>query len=267
MSNGGRFDPISRFGMNPLKTHPFAVEARFDRVVAVSFGFPEEALRSLVPAGLELDTYGGLGFVTVALVWTRHLRPAGLPQFLGRDFFLAGYRIFTRLPTESGRRLRGLRILRSETDRRSMVWSGNLFTHYNYRHVTVRFGEEGPISSVDILRDDGSRSLHLRYDAQTPGAGICAGSPFPDWHTARLFAGPMPFTFSERDDGSFVVIRGTRDEWSPRPVSVHGFEVALFDEMPLRGIRPVLANAFAVENIDYRWERGQILRPAEGRAA
>src|SRR5204863_898587 len=99
-----------------LKRHPFPVVARFERVVAVSFAFPESILRPMVPEGLEIDTYEGLGFVTVAMVWTKSLRPAGFPAFLGQDFLLAGYRIFTRLK-DGERRLRGLQILRSETDR------------------------------------------------------------------------------------------------------------------------------------------------------
>ena len=80
-----------------LKRHSFPVIARFERVVAVSFAFPEATLSPLVPQGLEIDAYEGLGFVTAALVWTHGLRPAGFPEFLGQDFFLAGYRIFTRL--------------------------------------------------------------------------------------------------------------------------------------------------------------------------
>jgi hypothetical protein len=89
--------------LTALKCHPFPVVARFDRVVAVSFAFPEEALRAMVPRGLAMDSYEGFGFVTVALVWTRKLRPAGFPEMLGRDFFLAGTRIFTRLEDETGR--------------------------------------------------------------------------------------------------------------------------------------------------------------------
>src|SRR6267378_2943496 len=103
-----------------IKRHPFPVAAWFERVAAVSFAFPEAVLRPLVPSALEIDAYEGLGFVTVALVWTRRLRPAGFPAFLGQDFFLAGYRVFTRLRGESGRRLRGLNILRSETDQSRM---------------------------------------------------------------------------------------------------------------------------------------------------
>ena len=112
--------------VNFLRRHPFPVLARFERVVATSFAFPIAVLQPIIPAGLEIDSYGDLGFVTVALVWTRDLRPAGFPAFVGQDFFLAGYRVFTRLRDASGRRLRGLKILRSETDKRRMVWAGNL---------------------------------------------------------------------------------------------------------------------------------------------
>lgn len=102
--------------MTFLRRHPFPVSAEFEKVVAVSVAFPEDILRSLVSTPLEIDGDQGLGFVTVAMVWTRNLRPAGFPKFLGQDFFLSSYRIFTRLRDDNGRRLRGLKILRSETD-------------------------------------------------------------------------------------------------------------------------------------------------------
>ena len=250
--------------ISALKRHPFPVIARFDRVVAVSFAFPEEALRAMVPRGLAIDSYEGFGFVTVALVWTRKLRPAGFPEFLGRDFFLSGTRIFTRLENESGRRLRGLKIIRSETDKRTMVWAGNLMTSYNYRLARVNIDEEGAETRIVVKRMDGEVSL--RFDAESPDPGLPVGSPFPDWRTARRFAGPMPFTFSPESDGSFVVIEGSRDEWKPRPVEVKSWEVGLFNEVPLRDATPVLANAFVVEGVDYRWEKGRIVKPGGGKA-
>ena len=252
--------------ISALKRHPFPVIARFDRVVAVSFAFPEEALRAMVPRGLAIDSYEGFGIVTVALVWTRKLRPAGFPEFLGRDFFLSGTRIFTRLENESGRRLRGLKIIRSETDKRTMVWAGNLMTSYNYRLARVNIDEEGAETRIVVKRMDGEVSLDLRFDAESSDPGLPVGSPFPDWRTARRFAGPMPFTFSPESDGSFVVIEGSRDEWKPRPVEVKSWEVGLFNEVPLRDATPVLANAFVVEGVDYRWEKGRIVKPGGGKA-
>jgi hypothetical protein len=245
-----------------LRRHPFPVVAWFDRVVAVSFAFPESVLRPLVPGGLEIDLYEGLGFITVALVWTKRLRPAGFPAFLGQDFFLAGYRVFTRLRDPSGRRFRGLKIVRSETDRQAMVRAGNLFTRYCYRHVNVAIREERADTHVQTSLPDGTPTLELTFDSLDPSASLPPGSPFPDWHTARLFAGPMPFTFSSEDDGTFVVIEGSRQNWVPRPITVKQCKVGLFGEPPLQGTTPILANAFAVNDISYRWEKGRIVRPS-----
>jgi len=244
-----------------LRHHPFPVVARFQRVIAVSFAFPEAILRPLVPDALEIDTYEGLGFVTVAMVWTKQLRPAGLPAFLGQDFFLAGYRVFTRLRDASGRRLRGLNIVRSETDKQRMVWLGNLMTGYRYRHVSVAIQETGPETHVQTSLGDGTPTLNLTFESRAESAALPEGSPFPDWRAARLFAGPMPFTFSPESDGAFVVIEGSRQDWVPRPVVVKKWRVGLFDEPPLRGTTPILANAFAVEGVSYRWKKGRILRP------
>lgn len=244
-----------------FKRHPFPVVAHFERVVAVSFAFPQEVLRPLLNPGLELDAFEELGFVTVAMVWTRRLRPAGFPAFLGQDFFLAGYRVFVRLRDETGRRLRGLKILRSETDKRSMVWLGNLMTRYRYRRVRVQVQRSGIETRVATALPDGTPTLDLTFREPEEGAALPAGSPFPDWHAARQFAGPMPFTFSPEADGRFVVVQGTRQSWQPRPVQVTNWQVGLFDETPLRGTTPRLANAFAVEDIPYRWERGRVVKP------
>ncbi|GAA5124155.1 DUF2071 domain-containing protein [Luteolibacter yonseiensis] len=247
--------------MDFLKRHPFPVLARFERVVALSFAFPETTLAPLVPAGLEIDTHDGYGFVTVALVWTKGLRPAGFPGILGRDFFLAGYRIFTRMRDGSGRKLRGLRILHSETDKRGMVVLGNLMTGYNYRRVTLETTTSGSGTRIITTLPDGRTTLDITYDTGTRDAALPHGSPFADWRTARRFAGPMPFTFSPENDGRFVVIEGRRADWTPRPVAIRDWHVGLFEEPPLAGTAPILANAFTVENIPYRWKRGRIVRP------
>ena len=250
--------------MKFLKRHPFPVEATLERVVAVSFAFPEEALLPMISRGLEVDSYEGLGFVTIALVWTRDLRPAAFPRWLGQDFFLAGYRIFTRLHDESGRRLRGLKILRSETDKRRMVWLGNMMTGYNYSQVSVKIEAEGTQTRVRTSDADGVVTLDLTFDDCGGSIDLPAGSPFPDWRTARRFAGPMPFTFSPTEDG-MVVIEGQRATWTPRPVILKNWRASIFDEPPFHDFTPLAANAFAVDNIPYRWNAGRIIQPTTGR--
>ncbi len=112
-----------------LKDHPFAVDAFFDSSTVLAFAVPKEELQAMIPECLELDTYNDkLGFVAMAMVQTRQLRPKGFPRFMGNDFFLIGFRIFVKYRTSWGKRLRGLYIIKSETNKKKMEALGNIFT-------------------------------------------------------------------------------------------------------------------------------------------
>ena len=97
-----------------LKNHPFAVDAFFDSSTVLAYAVPKEELEKLIPECLEIDTFDNKwGFVAMAMVQTKHLRPKGFPKFMGNDFFLIGFRIFVRYTTSTGKRLRGLYIIKS----------------------------------------------------------------------------------------------------------------------------------------------------------
>jgi hypothetical protein len=134
-------------------------------------------------------------------------------------------------------------------------------TSYRYRYVNVKIQKTGQDTRVETSLADGNPTLDVTFESSSETAALPEGSPFGDWQTARRFAGPMPFTFSAEDDGTFMVIEGSRQDWVPRPVAVKKWEVSLFDETPLRETEPILANAFAVEGVSYRWEKGRIIRP------
>src|SRR5436190_7657676 len=113
-----------------FRRHPIPIVATFEFSLVLCFALPSRVLSPLLPAGLVVDTFGDFGFLAIALVQTRDLRPVGMPQLFGQRFFLSGYRIFTRYRTAEGRVLRGLRILRSDTDSALMKYAGNALTHY-----------------------------------------------------------------------------------------------------------------------------------------
>src|SRR6476659_1969984 len=94
-----------------LRRHPLTVRAFFSDCLVLTYAFPDRVLVPLLPPGLTLDTWQGLGFLAIAMVQTEGLRPVGVPAALGQDFFLSCYRIFSRFRTAAGRSLRGLRIL------------------------------------------------------------------------------------------------------------------------------------------------------------
>jgi len=226
--------------------HAVPIVAHFDWALAVTLAAPEASLQGLVAPGLALDTFNGHGFLAAACVMTRRLRPRGLPAWMGIDFFLVGYRVFVRFERATGRRLRGLQILGSETDRWLMVVGGGLFTYYAYRKVTATIRRDGGNLSV---------STSSGFDVSvSDAAALPPDSVFADWEEARKYAGPMPFTFASARRGRAIVrVEGSRAHWEPRPAAVIAARIPFLSRLA-PGARP--AAAFLVENVDYEWKPG-----------
>ena len=241
-----------------LKRHPLSMQAFFRHSLVLTYALPRRVLDPLLAPGLELDTYGEFGFLAIALVQTQGLRPVGAPRILGRDFFLSGYRIFTRYTTREGRHLRGLRILRSDTDSRLMALGGNLLTHYHYHKVTVALQTRG--EELEITVRTPRRAADLQVSAVLKAAeSLPDSSPFPDFETARQFAGPLPFTFDyEPQTHSLVIVKGVRKKWDPMPVQVEVRQNSFLEAEPFAGAEPRLANAFYICDIPYQWEKGRV---------
>jgi uncharacterized protein YqjF (DUF2071 family) len=237
-----------------LKNHPFAVEAFFESSMVVSFAVPKEQLRSLVPECLELDTFQDKwAFLAVAMVQTKGLRPKGFPRLLGDDFFLTGYRVFVRYTNNAGKRLRGLYILKSETDKKKMQVMGNIFTHYHYTTTDITRKEEGHRIRFSSVKS----GLDIVVDNAVADISLPEGSPFTDWKEARRFAGPLPFTFTYNPSSKKVlIIEGVRENWTPEPVRIISWKVAFVDSLMLKDVVP--ANAFIIRNIPYYWKKGKI---------
>lgn len=249
------------FPLYRLRRHPFGVEAFFRHSLVLTYAYPEALLAPLLPPGLSLDTHRGFAFLAIALVQTRGLRPSWAPRGLGQDFFLSGYRVFSRFRDGSGRSLRGLRILRSDADRRLMVCFGNLLTHYRYRKCDAEVREQDGRLHVRIRTPRAEADLDVSADIATQAAAPPPGSPFADLLEARKFAGPLPFTFDyEAETHSIVRIEGQRERWDPRPVAVEVRECSFLRRPPLAGVAPTLANAFHIRDLPYRWRPG-ILEP------
>ncbi|MCX8523316.1 DUF2071 domain-containing protein [Chryseobacterium formosus] len=237
-----------------LKNHPFAVEAFFESSLVFTFAVPKEELKHLIPECLELDIFQDKwAFVAAAMVQTKDLRPKGFPKFMGNDFFLIGYRVFVKYTNSAGKRLRGLYILKSETDKKKMEFMGNIFTHYNYTTTDIHQIEKENSKEIHSIQSKFKVSLSkTEKDILLP-----ENSPFADWKEARRFAGPLPFTFTYNEKTKEVlIIEGIRQNWTPEPVKVLDYHLDFLDKLQLKN--PILANAFIIKNIPYYWKKGKI---------
>ena len=239
--------------MSRLNRHPFPVVAFLEKSLVLGFAVPKSEVAHLIPDCLELDLFKNeWAFLAAAIVKTSKLRPKGFPKFLGRDFLLIGYRVFVRYRGADNRRLRGLYILGSETDKAGMQRLGSLFTQYRYRVLPIQWTSEDDRDK--ITTSAGLRVLSSRGD---DSQALPEGSPFSDWREARRFCGPMPFTFSyDQTKRDVIIVEGVREIWKPTAVSVEEHHIPFLDSLQLDGL--VLANAFFVENVPYEWKRGRI---------
>ncbi len=237
-----------------LKNHPFAVETFFESSIVLTYAVAKEELEGLIPECLTLDTFDDQwAFVALAMVNTKGLRPKGFPKFLGNDFFLIGYRVFVRYTNHKGKRLRGLYILKSETNKAKMSFFGNIFTHYNYTTTDIFYQNEG--ESLNIRSQNSG--LDVTVSANDSNIALPKTSPFDTWKEARRFAGPLPFTFTYNEGKKEVlIIEGVRQNWKPRPLYVQKAEVGFIRDYNFKNIN--LANAFIVSNIPYYWKKGKV---------
>lgn len=243
--------------MHLLKRHPLPVSAFFRHSLVLAYALPREVLQPLLPPGLTVDSHGDYGFVAIAMVQTEALRPSFLPKIFGQNFFLSGYRIFSRYTTRQGKNLRGLRILRSDTDKKLMVTSGNLLTHYKYQKADARTSFANSCLEIEIRTPEAIADLHVTARISGENASLPSGSVFASLQEARRFAGPLPFTFDyEKETNSIIVIRGVRENWNPILVSAEVRSVTFFDQPSFQGVTPIFSSAFHVQDIPYRWERG-----------
>jgi Uncharacterized conserved protein (COG2071) len=237
-----------------LKNHPFAVEAFFENSTVLTFAIPKEQIINLIPECLTLDTFQDKwAFIAVAMVQTKDLRPKGFPKFMGNDFFLIGYRVFVRYTTNAGKNLRGLYILKSETDKKKMEFMGNFFTHYNYTTTDIQQTEQDKTKEISSIKSN----FKLILDKSEENISLPEHSPFADWAAARRYAGPLPFTFTyNKKTKEVLIIEGVRQNWTPNPVKVIDYDFEFLRTLKLQN--PVLANAFVIRNIPYQWKKGKI---------
>ncbi len=237
-----------------LKDHPFAVEAFFEHSLVLTFALPKAQLENQIPECLELDTFQDQwAFVAIALVQTKHLRPKGIPKFLGNNFFLIGYRVFVRYHDSRGKRLRGLYILKSETNKKKMEFFGNIFTHYNYTTTDISQSVGNEQIKISSTKSDFGFTLNTANKE----ADLPVTSPFSNWKEARRFAGPLPFTFTYTPSSKKVlIIEGVRQFWKPQPVEVLDYRFSFLAQEKFEGHQ--LANAFMVSQIPYQWKKGRV---------
>jgi hypothetical protein len=238
--------------MRPL---PFPVKAWFDFFVVLFFSIDKNEAAKRIPFPLQLDLHNEKALLAVAAVQTKNFRPAFLPSFMGRNFNLVGYRFLTTYERQNGDTIRGLKIIRSQTNQSLMKFWGDRFTQYKFEYNPLEFN----LGENEVRLTGEGINIELRKHADPQSTPLPAGSCFADWKYARKYAGPLLYTFETNETTKTISItEGTRKNWQPKPIETVRCEIDFLRSPEISSLNPVLSAAYMVQNIPYDWKKAVI---------
>jgi hypothetical protein len=133
-----------------------------------------------------------------------------------------------------------------------MEIGGNLFTHYKFSTTDINLSVIGNLKKANSEKS----GFHFKYDLHAEPVCLPPGSPFIDWHDARKFSGPLPFTFTLNEKGNKVlIVEGVRENWKPKPINILDYNFPFLKQLNI--MDPILANAFIINDIPYYWKTGK----------
>lgn len=182
------------------------VRSTFSRSTILIFAYDVGYLQALLPPGLTVDSDGSIGFLAVAYVDSRSLRPAAVKREIGIGFRLRELLIFCSYTNRSGRRMNGLFLLGSSVSS-GVAWIGSkLLTPYvsvEYRKLVIA---EGSDRSSTTVSDRNALLIECSRLPEGQSAGSIDTSIFETWSAAM-----------EVRDVAYLLRLGRLDEEASEP--------------------------------------------------
>ncbi|HYM60925.1 MAG TPA: DUF2071 domain-containing protein [Thermoanaerobaculia bacterium] len=240
------------------RRNPLTMVATIDRCWWLTYHTPAPVAARFVPSPLELVTHNGFAFWNIVVARLRSMRPKGIPEPLGIDYWHIGYRLLVRLHT-GAEQLEGLHFVRSECDRMLLTMAGNLLTDFRFHTAQIDVAESGDHVFVRVgsAQGAGTQADFVR-GAQAP---LPSDSAFGSLAEAEARLRYTPRAISVRN-GVANILDVARDEsqWRTSPVTIEHARWRFFGDVEAR---PELA--FEIAPMEYQWNRGRDV-PVTGKA-
>jgi uncharacterized protein YqjF (DUF2071 family) len=160
---------------------------RWERLLFAHWPMPIDALRGLIPAGLELDTFDGRAWLGIVPFRMARVGPAGvpLPGRLG-TFGEVNVRTYVR-PREPGDGPPGIWFLSLDAESPYVVAGGRAVFHLPYFRARIAIHETGDSTDYRLRRTHSGAPpalLRASYRATGPAVAASPGS-LDEWLAAR----------------------------------------------------------------------------------
>jgi hypothetical protein len=228
------------------------VRGVIDRRILVNFRVNPAALAGLLPTPFRPQIVHGTGMAGVCLIRLTHVRPRGLPPFLGIRSENAAHRIAVEWDADDGSRRTGVFIPRRDTSSRINAVAGGLLFPGEQHHARFRVDERDDHYHIAVDSDDRRTRLAVEAHlaAEFPGSSVFGSLREASGFFEQGSVGFSPTSQAGRFDG--LELRSFA--WDVQPLAIDQVESSYFEDRALFPPGSVGFDcALLMRGIDHEW--------------
>ncbi len=228
-----------------------------DRRILVNFQVAPDVLARILPSPFRPKLVNGRGMAGVCLIRLKHIRPRGLPAFLGISSENAAHRIAVEWD-QDGVPHEGVFIPRRDSSSWLNAWLGGRLVPGEHHHARFTVRESDEYFYVAVDSDD--RRTHILVEGRV-GTDLPAASTFATVAEASRFfeSGSVGYSVTHRS-GAFDGLELRTFGWRVRPLVVERLESSYFADRSLFPDGSVsFDSALLMERLDHEWHSRGLL--------
>lgn len=228
------------------------IEGVIRRRILVNFRVEPEVMQRQLPAKFRPKLHAGKAIGGICLIRLEHIRPLGLPAFLGMNSENAAHRMAVLWEDEEGRTREGVFIPRRDTDSILNQLAGGRVFPGEHHGARFEVKNSGGRIELDMKSSDGQVAVQVcgKVSAELP-----AGSGFASLKEASDFFEPGSLGYSATGDSTRLdgLVLKTK-KWHVEPLEVDQVFSSYFsDEIKFPKGTVEFDCALLMRDIEHEW--------------
>lgn len=217
-----------------LTIHPYlimqlpVIHGYIDRRILINFTVAPEAIQQMLPAPFRPKIYKDKAIAGICLIRLKHIKPKGLPDFMGLSSENGAHRIAVEWE-EDGVTKEGVYIPRRDTSSRWNVFAGGRLFPGKHHHARFNVTEEKGHYHIDFTSADATRiSIDARTSSEFPRDSI-----FETLANASDFFAKGAIGYSPNNKQTFDGLRLHTYTWELTPLRMMQVSSSFFENTDL----------------------------------
>ncbi len=237
---------------------PISMRTVFQDLLLLTFAVPPAALAAQLPAPIFPYVRDGQSFISIVVGNMRGMRLAGVPAFLGTNYYQIVYRAVVELHDQDGQRHPGVFFLRSDSNDPVMSFFGNRLTEFRFHYFhtgAIALFTRAAERLVSVATADGGGDLVALLQDRGPAE---EGAPCPGFASVADEQATLVQLFHayayDEIKGVVYDLEIERGDWRMRRLEMRDYFAAFFQERPFVASETHPVACVAIQECQYLWK-------------